>query len=944
VDITELKNFVDILRFEGQVFKGLVEKREDFIAQVFDLKQELVLSYLFSLSGLQDSFSFRVQRRSLLLAHFLISEEAELKKEELEQLILGWEQTQIFYYPEGDEEVFYAKKIVAFLKRLQTDKNLFIELKKIRKPLCSKKAETLICETLGISEQPLSEAMVLRAVLSTCLAFLRQNVGSCFATAPAILIHEEEIDSFIVDVNEILSTGRLKRTIRGKEYAVPMSPSSGNGDLKKRILLSDQKMGIEFSPGLVFSFVAIGLLEKGASWEKQFSSLEALFLNHLKSSKVKNVEDLIHQVLLSHFDLNEEDLEWGKRFEREMARQKVQVLRHEQSAKWTKVQEMLDAEALAKKTFKGMTDNPLLKTWEFTLASFSEIKMEFSHWNLYSSLGLHPEEKGGIGEVLYRELEEKLEECNQKMEKSQKDYLLAFDQLRATETLLRRASSEREARRLQSEFQSRYYHMQSCLEMRDKYHVQAKHYSEFLAFLIQQYESFFQEYFQEIYDPEMTGFDIDEYEDRPAGFRLVYKHGRSDASLWSFIYNEEEWRNALIAFFLAVEPTLIHHCTWEKGKEEIPYLTTRIVHRLQDKEFFDSAQKRMLKAHAHLTSLDLQKKPWAYISGGTMSTLLKTYFRRENEITEESKKIDSEINLLIFILDTLKSLPPKITNSFLDDPSKAMLMHSPTHAFLLHPGWEWIRKGWQEESFSYTWVRDQFLLPGAAFFENMILEPEEQEFILSLFNIHLPKALSTYFQTLSLVSSEALSIKDFYSSLIHNAELFCRHCPGYQFEHLKERLEGFFYNFLPLISTVDLSHYLKELLKEWMNESMREVIDKISLDASFIDRQSLKKLAKSIFLLHHQSYGGNLDIEAELSKKAQRLGIEAPAPLLFADTNWPWTFFAFLVSPITLKIELWRTNKSGTKGFSMNSWKRYFDGSSKSIWTILTQPYEYARR
>ena len=111
------------------------------------------------------------------------------------------------------------------------------------------------------------------------------------------------------------------------------------------------------------------------------------------------------------------------------------------------------AESLA--AFRSTADNPLLKAWEFTLASFSEIKMEFSRWNLYSSLGFHPQESGGLGQRIYTYLEKKLEESNEKLQHYQEEYQIAFDQLKGTEILLKGASSEIEARRLGAEHQSR---------------------------------------------------------------------------------------------------------------------------------------------------------------------------------------------------------------------------------------------------------------------------------------------------------------------------------------------------------------------------------------------------------------------------------------------------------------------------------------------------------
>ena len=35
----------------------------------------------------------------------------------------------------------------------------------------------------------------------------------------------------------------------------------------------------------------------------------------------------------------------------------------------------------------------------------------------------------------------------------------------------------------------------------------------------------------------------------------------------------------------------------------------------------------------------MPKKPWAYTSGGTLQTLLRTYYRRDRDFTEETKRV-----------------------------------------------------------------------------------------------------------------------------------------------------------------------------------------------------------------------------------------------------------------------------------------------------------------
>ncbi len=550
-------------------------------------------------------------------------------------------------------------------------------VQRFRAPLCHSGAEQLVKETLGLpSSAVLKDHQIQKAVLAACFASLRQSVGSCFATAPAILIHEENKEQFLADLYELLMTGKLKRTFGGVEHVVPLSPSSGVGDLKKRI----SPVPFWLSPGLLAAFEAGGVIPPDRDLEEKLAMQAHLLIPY--QGQNLTVETLIEHVVK------------------------------------TKTKE-------AKAAFKAAADNPLLKAWEFTLASFSEIKMEFSRWNLYSSLGFHPQESGGLGEKIYIYLEKKLEEHNEKLQHYQNEYQAAFDQLKATETLFKGASSESEARRLKAEHQSRLYHMQACLEMRDTFYLKASNYASFFSVLIRQYDEKFPEYFQEIYDAEMFEFTGNFYDDSPAGFRLVYKHGRSDASLWSFIYDEKEWTSALVHFFLAVEHSIAAACTWEGADEEVAYLTTEIVSYVRSREFLESALSRSAKQG---------KKPWAYISGGTMSTLVKTYYKREAELTEESRWMESETDLLVFIIDALKNLSPLIMEPFVKNPNQGMLMFSPTHAFVLHPGWSDLKGAWEAELYTYSWVRDQLILPAVHFYQNLRLTEKDQRFLLDQLN------------------------------------------------------------------------------------------------------------------------------------------------------------------------------------------------------------------
>ena len=266
-------------------------KKPDELALILDIEREKKLSYLCDLSQVQDSFRVRSERRALLIAQFLIDDKGELRKEPLSQLLQLLEESGQIFYAFGPHDALLLHHQIKILKKLAQDPAFYKTIKRFQKPLCHRGAEGLIRETFLLSSATLiTDADIRRAVLSACLTLLRQNVGSCFATAPGIIIHEEQLDNFLADLLELLSTGKLKRTFAGVEHSVPLSPSSGVGDLKKYITSM-----IAVSPGLRAGIEAAGITFR-----------EELVTPYLK--RKITVEDLIRELLLSHFRLKKSDV------------------------------------------------------------------------------------------------------------------------------------------------------------------------------------------------------------------------------------------------------------------------------------------------------------------------------------------------------------------------------------------------------------------------------------------------------------------------------------------------------------------------------------------------------------------------------------------------------------------------------------------------------------
>jgi len=933
--------------FLNDIFFHLLKShREDFLVKLFDISHEAHLSSYFDASGIQESLKFRALNRARRLSLRLIDEKGEIRKSFLQNVLVAFERGFLFY-PAGLNDGLLCEHMLSVL-RFFDSKEGATALKRFHKTVSSKWGEELIFETLGISPQEhLSDGLVRSAVLCACLTPLRQNVGSCFATAPAILIQSDHILLFLDDLYQLLSTGKLKRTFGGIEYSLPLSPSTGVGDLTKKI--GGEAKGW-LCPGVLAVLECAGVLDPTRSLEEKSRVSQSIIGEFSQKKSSLTTEDLIRFVLLEKFSLSEADVRKERSLRMAEFKSSKMALGFSpvrDSEKLSRILTFLEKEKRCRAAFKGMCDNALLKSWEFTVASFSEVKMEFSRWNLYSSLGFAPEEKGGIGELIYKRIDEKIAEVNKNLEEAQKEYEIAFDQLKATESLMRNVSSESEARRLQAELQSRTYHMRACLDKRDALYSRGSNYSKLFSFLIKQYDEKFPEYFQEIYDAEMQDFQGELYDDSPAGFRLVYKHGRTDPALWTLIHDAEQYIDALLSFFSATESQIAASCEWEGGDQDVLELNAAIIAYIRTDAFLESSLQRMAKAHASFAGKNplgqlhqLEKKPWAYTSGGTMTTLLKTYYRREAEFTQEEKWVESESELLIFILDTLKSLPPRITDPYLQDPRKGMLMTSPTHAFILLPGQENLSKGWQDNIFTYTWVRDEIFLPSQTFYSEMRLSGEAQEFLFSKLCQKLPLRLGEHLERVFHNKEEKISILEWRNYVI---SLAVKHLEGQtQKKALVDIVDSFLYLSLPLTSGKDWKSVVQRLLSDKMTDKLNAILQKFSdVSALFLTANEVKEMAKGCYLLSQDTLCLSFDLHLFIAQSARSIGLAQPTPLLFADTNWSGNYFGFVVNPSTERLELWRLDQTLSEGVPMSSWKHWLNGVDRKTWSIFSRPYEY---
>ncbi|MCB1083181.1 MAG: hypothetical protein KDK61_02625, partial [Simkania sp.] len=192
-----------------------------------NVEEEEKIAKALAETDIQEPFLFRSLARARMLANLFIDEQGILLKKKLPSFFSGIQ-------GENDKEVIeHFHKVVAALHSSKDLLNLF---NRFKMPVANRYIETLVLYSLGLPlKTKVTNRELRQAVFTALLTPLRQNVGSCFATAPGIIIQSEQMERLLLDLYDLVMTCSLSRTFGGVQHAVPISPSWGMGDLKKPI-------------------------------------------------------------------------------------------------------------------------------------------------------------------------------------------------------------------------------------------------------------------------------------------------------------------------------------------------------------------------------------------------------------------------------------------------------------------------------------------------------------------------------------------------------------------------------------------------------------------------------------------------------------------------------------------------------------------------------------
>ncbi len=817
-----------------------------FGQELQDIVQETTL---LEKGGYKEATSYYCYRLSQLIAPLFFDEAGKFQQIELKDLEESLPEGRIY-------QAEFKKFVIDKLSLLTKDKKIQTFLVRLTLPLASPWIEEMIRASLFLSPSKLNHRLVRVAVLAASLCPLRQNIGSCFATAPCIFIQNSQYELLIKDLFDLVTMGFLRKNGEEGELRVPASVILGKGDLLHFI---QSKEHLSHHVGWIHALQELGCIPKGFSLDQAHQHLSLL----LHGVRVESeTHDKIFRELVERF---------GKKglSSKEIA-QEENKLSH-------------------------FSQNLLMKMWEYTVASFVDGFSRYTKNHLIIALGLEQHEPLGLGRVIYDALQYELDAMNRRLEENAAEINALRDKISMSEKLLQKVDSDDKYRRLKADLEYSYQKESFLLHEREIDQSMAEKITQLYSLLCEQITLHLPLYFVEVYDPSLIEKNQSPFEDGAAGFRLVYKHGRADPSVWSVIDSPLEFKKILTEFFIALEH--IVRPQLEGSSVELLLSVMQKIHTtLGEEEFYKAALTRILHFEERYPSGKKILTIWSYLSGGTLHSLLHGYYGLSKPPQEEKFNPENPRELCLNLIEWMKEAPYKVCEEMIQNPEQGFLFHSPRHVFLFQPGHPSFVKTWDNREFTYTYLRDRFVDSNKEFYHRIRLSRGEQEY---LYRIAVQRGfVKNVSQKLFI---EGASLRDFALEHLEGGSFFG---------------DILFFNHLPLVSPLELQKVFS--LKEIPQGSLVDV-------KTWIQTESLL---------------GKIN-EREAIERAQKATLLPTLPFIFADSNWHQTKLAFVTSPLSGEMDLWRVSLSGLSGQPMIEWKEDF-GNKKppNTWGLLTKREE----
>ena len=889
------------------------------------------------------------------LASYILNDQGDF---EADKIVESIQLLTKYLYPLGphrQEEGPAREHILKMLEFLRDNQEIKNRFRRFFVPSYAR-VQDLIRNTLAL---PMNETITVRhvreSVLVSLFTYLRQDVGSCFATALAILVHREYPLLFIRDLEDLLSSGKISRIVGDREITVPINLLLCIGDLFKPIRVMDLYPNpvatLAAAPDIQAAFAVSGVFPTTGDIAKE---VQELLANEYIYQKVQDIHgtitphDVIQGSLLHYYQVSPSVvqsvvLEEGLR-SKDWGLSSSEVLL---SASSQQVLNYLQAYEQAKWGFIRDTQNVLLKSWEYTLATLADVSQATTTKHLQIALGWNSEDEYGLREIIRNFLAEEVATTQAFVGKCEQTYQEAKAQLEYVESRMRNPINKQDSQILAMDHMRFRQELNQALQDWNAAQEKLKKMVTLPDFLSSFYLREMPTYFRSVYDAFIREFS-GHYEDVPAGFRILFTYGRSHPNTWEPIYSIEDFVRALTEFFTSTEGDLLAKHNASGLEKEISILLHRMVSALHEPRFQKAAMERILKAYNCLIPEEILQHldqvthtPWVYVSGGTITTLIGDYFENPQPLSKLEKMPADPHELAAFFADALKDLPEAVKD-YLEDGEHALLAAAPSHVFSVTAGATLFKDAWTNDWYSYTWLRDVWVSKHQAFLKHTIFDKAAIYAFITRFcsRYYLQELVQDF---VYFCDDLSLSIPELYAKSVRffqahfNDEKVLVTLQRYVASQLVQEAPYISEQRLPEIIQ-DLSSYLgvsSRISYERFASLLEDNVEKHSLLSS----TDLRHLYKGLLMAGYQRAYHEEDLSMRLIAAMRYHGFAYPAPLLFGDTNWAYRYFGFILHPGTQEIDLWDFNYLGLAGQPSENKERWF--GVRKPWVLYPNPIDY---
>ncbi|WP_348664218.1 hypothetical protein [Chlamydiifrater volucris] len=931
--------------FHLSVFQDIVKARNLSDEESIFFEEDAESSHLLSFQRFLNPFAFRNLKLARSLAQRIISDSGEL---DISIVVSSITTLSKGVYPLGpfrQEEAPFREHTLNMLKAIKEKPDIKDTLKRIFLPT-QKAMQNIIRRTLALPpEEELSVAHARRAAVSALLSYLRQDVGTCFASALAIIVQKEYPEKFITDIDKLLSSGRLSRIIDDKEYVAPINLSASLGDLYTPVAISslypDPFVAIASSPELLQAFSAANIFSLEQQPERQ---LQTLLANEYLTEKLSDplasitAHEIIQSTLLHIFNLK------GDQVKQNLSSQRIRE-KDAPNGAFPNTHQYLQAYERARNAFVDMSQNALLKVWELSLATLAEKPSDKTTSHLLVGMGIDNKDVSCIGSVLEETIHNLLEKLNLAAKDCESRYYEAQSQLDYVNSRMQNPINSQDNQILSYDHHRFQQELNAFLYDWEQIKEKIKHLLSFPQFFFKSLSNLLPAYFKSSYDAELLPTASASYSDSAAGFRLFFTHGRANNYAWSPIYSSAEYIQFLSSFFSFMDQEIKDKRSISTIKEEVSFIIQNITAFIHSDIFLSGAFDRILshyncpKQDLSITKTDsLPFTPWTYISGGSLSIFASCYFEESAPLANMKKHPENAHELIAFYADALKDLPMKI-KSYLEE-GHSLITTSPNHAFSIIPSHPLFIDAWNNDWYSYTWIRDVWVKQHEQFLSSHILSKQEiHALIVKLTeNLHFSSLAEDMF---SFFEDFSLTLPEFYTKILKFFEQNNQH-PNLQ---LKKLLCKTLFQLIPLIpeqlvpDAVEKVASYVGVYSKVKKIHLQQIIEDHFGKFSFLSSTDFLHLFSCILLQALQKTHFDEDLYFRTLSAMRHHKLAYPAPLLFADSNWDNTYLGFTVNPGNGLVELWGFNYVGANGFPMVEWEQYLNISQE--WVLFSDPVQY---